>query len=214
MKTPDPPTPPPDPDADRGTFATDAGMFSRLRSDDPHERAEAWRHFERIYTPMLYRWAHSYGHRGQDADDLVQEVKTTFVAASAGFNYDRKGSFRALLKKILANHGAVMSRKRGRTAPTDPSLIDRHESPAFDVDDAWQTEVLSEAIRQVREEYARNPRRDANTFRAFELRVLEGFTVAEVVERLHMSRASVDQAKHRVTSQIAEIVRALRKQIG
>jgi RNA polymerase sigma factor (sigma-70 family) len=192
--------------ADRGTLGTDPALLGELAHPDRALRERAWRRFDRLYTPLLISWARNLGHRGQDVEDLVQEVKTVFLGKAATFEYDPAQRFRGLLKAILSNKGAELARRRRRNAAEGLGDLPAAE---FDLDAAWRMEALREAISVVGAEYRHNPRRNLVTFRAFELRVLEGRTGQEAAAELGIQRSAVDKYKSRVAAEIAEVVRQI-----
>jgi hypothetical protein len=55
-------------------------LLQRLR-EHPDD-AEAWRHFDTRYRPVLQTWLRRYGLQPHDADDLVQQVLAVAVRNS------------------------------------------------------------------------------------------------------------------------------------
>src|SRR5262249_50774343 len=69
---------------------TSASLLNRLR---PPGEEDAWTRFVKLYTPLLYTWAHRLNLQDQDAADLVQDVFATLVQKLPEFRYDRQNSF-------------------------------------------------------------------------------------------------------------------------
>jgi RNA polymerase sigma-70 factor (ECF subfamily) len=199
------------PEQDRGTYATHPSVVAGLGDPDFGVREQAWRRFEQIYSPMLYAWASSLGHQGQDADDLVQEVKSHILAQSRTFTYDPKKRFRGLLKVVLTLKGAELSRARKRANPGPLPEVPARE---FDLEREWKLEMLRLAIEDVRQEYHANPQRSPVTFRSFEMRVLEGKRSEQVALELGISRDAVDKNKSRVTAEVALVIKRLEDELG
>ena len=66
--------------------------------------AAAWNTFDRIYRPMLHRFALSFGLDHADTEDIVQQCMSAVQERIATFDYDReKGKFKSWLRIMMNN---------------------------------------------------------------------------------------------------------------
>src|SRR4051812_44215393 len=95
-------------DPERNTSLT---LLDGVRARDQ----EAWRRLVHLYTPLVAYWCRRGGVRGEDVDDVIQEV---FAGVSAGidaFRRDRPGdTFRGWLRGVTRNKLLDWHRRRGR----------------------------------------------------------------------------------------------------
>src|SRR5260370_13454327 len=83
--------------ADRPTSRT---LLERVCSNDQ----QAWQRLVELYTPLVAYWCRRWGVRGDDADDVRQEVFVAVASSVAGFQADRAGAtFRGWLRGITHN---------------------------------------------------------------------------------------------------------------
>ena len=81
--------------------ATRASLLARIRN--VHD-TQAWREFDSIYRPMLYRFARSRGLDRASAEDVVQRCMAAVVRQAPTFQYQAsKGKFRNWLRKVAEN---------------------------------------------------------------------------------------------------------------
>jgi RNA polymerase sigma-70 factor (ECF subfamily) len=65
---------------------------------------EAWRRLLHLYTPLIVRWCSHWGVRGEDVDDIRQEVFQAVATSLDNFRRDRTGdTFRGWLRGITPN---------------------------------------------------------------------------------------------------------------
>src|ERR1700730_18807813 len=83
-----------------GMDRTPASLLEQVRN--PADQ-EAWKRFVRLYTPLLFHWAHRIHLQDQDAADLVQDVFTVLFQKLPEFRYDPARSFRAWLRTVHLN---------------------------------------------------------------------------------------------------------------
>lgn len=88
---------------------TSASLLQRLRE---RTQEKDWELFVYLYTPYLKCCAARPGLRGQDADDLVQEVFLHLYQKLPEFAYNRTQSFRAWLRKVTKNKYLELCRRR------------------------------------------------------------------------------------------------------
>src|ERR1700722_6510231 len=77
--------------------STSLTLLERVRERD----GEAWRRLLHLYGPLGVRWCGHSGVRGQDADDVQQEVFQAVATGLENFRRDRPGdTFRGWLRVI------------------------------------------------------------------------------------------------------------------
>ena len=179
------------------TLATRSTIFLRLKSDDTATREIAWADFRDRYAPIIAAFARKLAVKPQDVDDLVQDVMLGFFAHSPTFVYDPlKGRFRGYLKVCTLR--AMQRRLGARGRMTHVSL---DQVPPDDVaveqvwNDVWEQQLLQRAMDETRREF-----KDDQNFRAFELHVVKGQSVPEVMRALGVSESSVHRGKSRVAA--------------
>jgi RNA polymerase sigma-70 factor (ECF subfamily) len=188
---------------------TRASLLVRIRNAQDQE---AWRHFVRIYAPVVYGYARERGLQDADAADITQEVLRAVSAAAGQLNYDpKRGSFRGWLFTV-AHHKvydllAQQRRQcRGTGGAGGQGLLDAQ--PARDEDKAiWDREyeqrLFHWAAEQVRDHF------HDSTWQAFWLTAVEGKSGKEVAEHLGLTVAAVYLAKSRVMARLREQIQQL-----
>jgi RNA polymerase sigma-70 factor (ECF subfamily) len=79
---------------------TPVSLLARLRQP---AATEAWPHFVRLYSPLLFGWARRLGLQDADAADLVQDVFTVLAVKLPEFRYDPRLGFRRWLRTVFLN---------------------------------------------------------------------------------------------------------------
>jgi RNA polymerase sigma-70 factor (ECF subfamily) len=196
-------------------------LLSRLKRWDDHG---SWREFFDTYWKFLYCVAVKAGLSDEDARDVVQE---TVVAVAKGlregrFKAAQGSSFKAWLQLIVRRR--VVSHLRKRRLPVadhapdadDVSArtptVERIPAPDDDAvgqvwEEEWAKNLADAAIERVKQ------RVGAKQFQLFDLYVLKGWPVNEVVRTVKANVAQVYLAKHRVTAMIKKETEKLRKRM-
>jgi len=170
-----------------------------LRIKRPNDSV-AWLEFDRIYRPLLLKYARSWGLPAEDADDVAQQCMAALSRALPRFVYSRRqGSFKSWLRKVADN--AVKNHLRKRVPPpARTGRLDcepaREGSPAQLWEAHWEQEHLLYCMEQCRGEVT------AQTFNAFRLYVLEEWEAEAVAESLEISVDQVYRAKARMLKRI------------
>ncbi|MBX3356643.1 MAG: sigma-70 family RNA polymerase sigma factor [Phycisphaeraceae bacterium] len=195
------------------TYATRPTIFLRLQSTSAEQREVSWQEFHDRYAPVIRGFVRNAGGRGDDAEDVVQDVLLGFFQAAPRFTYDpERGRFRGYLKRCTLN--AMRRRRHGQVTAgassvpldeIDPALDEESEAPW---ENAWAEHLFERAVREIA------ARVDAKTFEAFELYGRRGMPAEQVAEQLGLAVNSVHQAKTRVTKMVRDAVDALRAAEG
>jgi RNA polymerase sigma-70 factor (ECF subfamily) len=185
----------------------DTTRVSLLMRVKDRNDTSAWREFDRIYRPMLHRFARECGLSNSDADDVVQQSMTTLVDYVERFEYDpKKGRFKGLLRTIAKNNVAKRMRKK-RPQEAESQHFKRPQGREADpeeiFDRLWLNEHLAYCLKQVRTEVKES------TYKAFVRYVLEEQPVEEICADLDITPNQVHKAKWRITQKIEEKLQAI-----
>ncbi len=183
---------------------THGSLLGRIR--DPRNQ-DAWREFDAIYRPMLYRFARARGLKDADAEDVAQYCLAAIQKYIQDFQYDpSKGRFKSWLRTMVKNRVLMVMRKAGVDLAESKDLRrpqQREQSPEETFDELWMQEHLKHALDQISHEVA------DNTFRAFQLYVFNEWPVERVCEELSMSADHVYAIKYRLTKKLSERMKTL-----
>lgn len=178
---------------------TSASLLERLRQ--PADQ-EAWAHFVRLYTPLLYYWARRAGLQQQDAADLVQDVFTVLFHKPPEFTYDPEGNFRGWLRTVTLNRWRSWQRRRAGRPRTDP---DAHLSDLEAPDDLeafeeteYRRHVVGRALELIQGDF------QPTTWKAFWEFVVHRRPAAAVAAELGLAEGAVRAAKFRVLCRLRE----------
>jgi RNA polymerase sigma-70 factor (ECF subfamily) len=164
----------------------------------------AWRTFESVYQPAIYRYARSRGLQEADALEVVQEVMVAVHRAMDGWKpSQRAGSFRAWLAEAVRRITLQVLRQRDRRdraagGSSTRSVLESvaaEGAEALDDDDArrWSFFCAAASVEQDVQ---------VTTWRAFWLTAVEGRPAAAAARELGMSVGNVYSAKCRVLDRI------------
>jgi RNA polymerase sigma factor (sigma-70 family) len=193
------------------TYSTRATLLLRLNTLNAVRSEIAWQEFHARYAPVVAGFARNMGARPQEVDDVIQDVMLGFYAHAPTFVYDpAKGRFRGYLKvcAFRALRDRLRNNAKFKTLPLEQVPEDDAQVEEL-WSQNWAHELLNRATQNVRTVYANN-----NTFRAFEMHVLQARPVDDVAAALNMSEASVYKAKQRVTAAIHREFKTLQDQEG
>jgi RNA polymerase sigma factor (sigma-70 family) len=173
---------------------------------------EAWDQFVLVYRPVIYRLARRRGLQDADAQDLAQQV--LMAVASAIGSYEKSDAsvrFRHWLRRVARNAIVnALSRQphdRAVGGSTVQELLleapgDDHESDA-QIEWEYRRELYLRAARIVRGDI------EADTWRAFELTVIEGRSIDDAAVLLKKPVGTIYAARSRIMRRLREAVRAL-----
>lgn len=192
-------------------------LLSRMRDWDDYE---SWREFFDTYWRFLYGIALRCGLSNEDARDVVQE---TVLAAAKGLREGRfhragRGSFKNWLELIVRRRVNDHLR-RARVRPPSQAdhfaddgrtpVLERIPDPAGNIirevwQEEWARNVAEVAMERVK------ARVSAKQFQVFDLYVVKGWPVREVVRALRVNIAQVYLAKHRITALLRQETQRIR----
>ena len=176
---------------------TRTSLISRIKD---LEDGPSWEEFDRLYRPLLVRYAAARGLDANEAEEIAQQCMAAIAAGVSDFQ--RRVSFRGWLRAMIDHKVADQMRKRGREHNAGTRVFEREdstiESPALRWEREWNKTHLLYWLSQIRHEVS------PVTYEAFELYVLEELPVPEICRRLGMSANQVYVAKHRVMKRLKE----------
>jgi RNA polymerase sigma factor (sigma-70 family) len=190
---------------------TSVSLLLRL-SQSPSDQS-AWEEFVDRYGVKIYSWSRAWQLQDADAHDVTQAVLIKLAIRMRQFIYDPAQSFRGWLRTVVKNacRDYMADRRRciGAVARGDTDEADLIQSVAARDDLArrleaeFDLELLEEAQRRVRERIA------ANTWEAYRLTAIEGYSGADVAAQLGMKVAAVFVSRCHVTKHLNREVQAL-----
>lgn len=184
-----------------------------MRVGSPADR-EAWEQFAQIYRPVIYRLARQRGLQDADAQDLAQQVLMAVASAIGGWEKSNEAvRFRHWLRRVARNAivNALSRQPRDRAAGGSSVQELLLEQPSEDLESAAQIEL--EYRRELYLRAARMVRGDIEpeTWRAFELTVIENRSIDEAAVDLDKPVGTIYAARSRVMRRLREAVRELEK---
>jgi RNA polymerase sigma-70 factor (ECF subfamily) len=183
--------------------STSRTLLERVRERDE----EAWRRLMRLYAPLVERWCGHCGVRGQDADDVCQEVFQAVAAGLDNFRREQKGdTFRGWLRVITRNKLIDHARRRdrqpeaqgGTDAQRQLQQVAEAELPDDSPDDLGG--LYRRALELVRGEF------EERTWLAFWRAAVEGQPPDLIAADLGVTPAAVRKAKSRVLLRLRQEV--------
>jgi RNA polymerase sigma-70 factor (ECF subfamily) len=178
-----------------------AAFLDRLRRRDPDALAEA----VQAHARPLIRAAKALGFPEQDAEDLVQDVFTTFLEKLEAF--EGRSQLRTWLFGIL--HRKAMERRRASIKDDRMDSIDEVFESRFDADGNWtrppadlERLLLSKEIGQIIRGCMDGL--PVNQREVFVLREVEGLETPEICKILEVSVTNFGVLMHRARARLRE----------
>jgi RNA polymerase sigma-70 factor (ECF subfamily) len=174
---------------------TSLTLLERVRNREEEE----WQRLLHLYTPLVARWCGHWGVRGEDADDIRQEVFQAVATSLDNFRRDKAGdTFRGWLRGITRNklldHFRRLQKQPRAQGGTEAQrrLLEVAESPLPEDSAEDLTGLYHRALELVRGEF------EERTWQAFWRAAVEGHAPADIAIDLGMTPAAVRKAKSRV----------------
>lgn len=169
----------------------------------------AWQEFYDLYRPLLYRYSRQRGLTTTDADEVVGLCFARLTQIMADFQYQpSRGKFKSWLKQLVSNqiaHLRAGQRHEGLAPNSELDLAHQTDDEAL-WERAWQQEVLSYCVQQVRSEVS------MQNYQIFRLGVYENWPTAQIAEVFGLSPEQVYRAKHKVLARIRSRLAEYRQQ--
>jgi RNA polymerase sigma-70 factor (ECF subfamily) len=183
--------------------STSLTLLNRVRG---REEA-AWQRLLHLYAPLVERWCAHSGVRGQDAEDIRQEVFQGVAAGLDTFRRDRPGdTFRGWLR-VITRHKILDHYRSRENQPQAQGGTDAHlrlqqlaESVLPDDTEEDLTGLYHRGLELVRGEF------EERTWQAFWRAAVEGHAPADIAADLGVTPAAVRKAKSRVLHRLRQEV--------
>lgn len=188
---------------------TRSTLLVQVKSPD---NREAWEQFADLYRPVIYRMARKRGMQDSDAQDLAQTVLIRVVGAIDRWEKtDPDIGFRNWLSRVTRNAILTALTTQRRDAAAGGTDIQELLSLQPEVRTDVERELSLECLREQYHRAAAIVQSDvtAETWRAFELSVIDGKPCDEVAEIIGKPIGTVYAARSRVMRRLSDQVQQL-----
>lgn len=178
---------------------------SLLRRVRDFDDAGGWSEFDKLYRPLLLRYAQRRGLGADEAEEIAQQCLEVIVSRIQTF--ERRASFRGWLQRIVDNKVKQHLSRRGRQTQPRTGVLENQADDAPTPEALWEQQWnrthLLYCLVSLRADFA------AHTLQAFELYVLQGVSARDAAEMLGMTPNQIYIAKCRVMRRLKERSKAL-----
>jgi RNA polymerase sigma-70 factor (ECF subfamily) len=186
-------------------LSTHRSLLTRLKNWDDKE---GWKRFFDTYWKLVYNAAIRAGLSDAEAQDVVQETVLAMARKMDDFKYDPAvGSFKGWLLTLTRWRIADQFRQRarhGRQAQPPPDdtaqtpLVEKVPDPKGEEleaiwDEEWRKNLMDAAIERVKHKVG------ARQYQLFDLYVIKGWAVDDIVQTLGVFADQIYQAKRRIS---------------
>jgi RNA polymerase sigma-70 factor (ECF subfamily) len=174
----------------------------------------AWDEFALMYRPVIYRLARRRGLQDADAQDLAQRVLISVASAIGSWEKSSESArFRHWLRRVARNAiiNALSRQPQDRAAggsTVHELLLDQPgDDPEADaqIELEYRRELYLRAAKIVRGDV------EPETWRAFELTVIEERSIDEAAVELDKSVGTIYAARSRIMRRLRQAVQELEK---
>lgn len=185
-----------------------------VQVQSPDNRA-AWDEFVLMYRPVVYRLARRRGLQDADAQDLAQRVLMAVAAAIGTWEKSSESvRFRHWLRRVARNAILNMLTRQPRDRAAGGTSVQEflQEQPGNDSQAEAQIEL--EYRRELYLRAARIVRNDVepDTWRAFELTVIEQRSIDEAAVELEKPVGTIYAARSRIMRRLRQAVQELERE--
>jgi RNA polymerase sigma factor (sigma-70 family) len=198
-------------------LATRSSLLTRLKDWQDNQ---SWKVFFETYWRLIYSAGLRSGLTDAEAQDVVQETVLAVARKIGEFRYDPAlGSFKGwllqltrwriadqLAKRRRENKSAEGSRHDTPRTATIERVPDPN-SPNLDAiwEQQWQQNLMEAALERVRQTAA------AKQYQLFDLYVIKGWRVEDIIGALRVTEHQVYKAKTRILALVRKEVKRLEK---
>ena len=173
------------------------------------ENRLAWEEFVLVYRPVIYRMARRRGMQDSDAQDVTQEILLRISDAITRYEQKPGTRFRHWLRRVARNaiFSAIQGGNRDLAVGGSVAQDLLAEQPAsaeltLELETECQREQLLRAAKVVRADV------HADTWRAFELTMIEGLTCEQAAASLDKSIGTIYASRSRVVKRLRDEIRS------
>ena len=175
---------------------------------------QAWRRFDSLYRPAVYRYARQGGLAESDAEEVAVDVMRRVATAARRWSEQRPPRhFGAWLQRVARNSLLnLVTRelaRRGTGGTSNLRRLSQRAEPTGDDHQRWQRQrqetLLRQAAKAMREQF------DADTCDVFWRTHVHGQPIGEVAERFGKSAGAVYAIRSRLVRWLREEVERLEK---
>ncbi len=179
-----------------------------LRLRDASDLA-AWREFQELYSPVVFRVARRSGFQDADAAELLQDVMWAVAQAVGRFEPQGPARFRTWLARIVRHKLTDALRRRSRHpagvgGTTLAEALNHQMAPdgaiSKLIEHEYRMERLRRAVDTVRKQAS------ASTWDAFWLTSVRNLPATDVARQLRLSVGAVYIARSRVLARLRALV--------
>ena len=145
-------------------------------------------------------WARKFLRDAHDQEDFVQELFMRVLKDLETFQYDRSKRYRGRLFNMARNLAVEFVRRAKRnpqTGESSLSIADETQLPDF-IEEEFRGYLVQRALEIMRSDF------EESTWRAAQMLVLEGKTVADTAAELGISIPAVYMSKSRVLKRLRD----------
>jgi RNA polymerase sigma-70 factor (ECF subfamily) len=176
---------------------TGSSLFNVLA--DPNDQS-AWERFVYRHQARIRKWCRLWGSQEADAEDISQMILCKLLEQLKAFRYDpRRGTFRAWLKTVTRNTWLNL-RRQPRPIHLDDAAWAEWEKLH---EETCERELFQEALARIQTQV------EIDTWRVFELYVLEGRSPADVSRQTGKSVPAIYMVRYRVARKLADEIAKL-----
>lgn len=173
---------------------------------------EAWDEFALIYRPVVYRLARHRGLQDADAQDLAQRVLMAVAAAIGRWEKSNESMrFRHWLRRVARNAIVNALSRQPQDRAVGGSSVQELLLEQPHVDPQSEAQIELEYRRELYLRGARAVRGDVepDTWRAFEMTVIENRSIDEAAVELDKPVGTIYAARSRIMRRLRQAVREL-----
>lgn len=167
-------------------------MIEKLIEMCRKEKREAQRQLYEMYDARMFRVVFRYVKEVQEAEDVVLNGFYKVFTHISRFEYRGPDSLEKWIRRIMVNE-ALMSLRKSRMYLSDESEADKEES-VWEADTDLDAEAIYALIRQLPDGYRM----------VFNLFVIEGFSHAEIAEKLEITEGTSRSQLSKARTQLKE----------
>jgi RNA polymerase sigma-70 factor (ECF subfamily) len=191
--------------------STQAALLAAIKTP---ENRQAWDEFIAIYRPAIYRMARQRGLQDADAQDVTQDILVRVTNAIGQYEQQPGTKFRHWLRRVAKNAILTAFTQSPKDFATGGSggadLLARQSDSSPELEQQLETEFRRELYLRA----AATVRSDVNaeTWRAFELTVVEGLACEDAAAVLGKSVGMVYASRSRIVKRLREQIEQLERE--